>query len=122
MTVNDEQNYKIKRITNNQDTVLFNTEMIQSLLRFIEDDLTCLNDVDLIARSPHGLAPTFKLTKERHSSYPPHKPVSKFSRHAGPLMSACQVAQILQYQDLELFAEATVATALDGIPSAYVRR
>lgn len=73
------------------------------------------------------MAPDFALSAERHINarvlFGEWEELLTFDGARHPThMSLHQVAQILQYKDLEVLAEHAITTALDGIPGAYVRR
>ncbi|EPS97962.1 hypothetical protein FOMPIDRAFT_1051870 [Fomitopsis schrenkii] len=99
--------------------------IIRLQLGLISDEISCLTNDELIDRANQDVVPHFSLSSERHVNskilfneweHPSYK--VKTPTH----MSLHQVAQILQYQDLEVLAEHAITTALDGIPGAYVRR
>ncbi|KAH9942722.1 hypothetical protein B0H21DRAFT_893032 [Amylocystis lapponica] len=98
----------------------FNAILVQSLLKLIESDLTIISDAELSAQSPFDLVPNFRLSTERHR--PGVKYEYQDTQWSSSFMTFCQVSQILRYQDHEAVAECTIATALEGLPSAYVRR
>ncbi|OCH93885.1 hypothetical protein OBBRIDRAFT_237807 [Obba rivulosa] len=101
----------------------FNHSYVALCLQHIKQHVTAVDEVELRSRSPGDIRPNFMLPRHRHEIRPfygEHRLMDEVTSLGG--MCETQLAQFFLHQKGAFGAECAIMTALDGIPSTYVRR
>ncbi|OCH93894.1 hypothetical protein OBBRIDRAFT_237948 [Obba rivulosa] len=101
----------------------FNHSYVALCLHHIKEYVRSVDEVNLRSRSPYDLRPNFMLPCHRHEIrpfYSEHRLMDEVTSLGS--MSETQLAQFFLHQKDSFGAECAIVTALDGIPSTYVRR
>lgn len=108
-------------MSNPFESDVFNHKLVQHCLQHIKGNLTLVDDKELLHRSPYGIHPNFCLSSPRHEQdFYTHRLFDECKSIGG--LCETQLAQFFLHQGDDFSLACVISTALDGIPSTYVRR